>query len=126
MKSHHSFVELGEQLANGWGIDGDLAATIQSLKPERELVCLVASLLKQIQGLRNDVRSLPKKLAKELKADFYASELEKQKTADAQQRAAEAQAEAAAASLPCNVTVIQMRPEEIEKAVGNRRVLRRF
>lgn len=119
-----SFTKIGNELADEWGPGGDATAG-EHLKAmfavqdfTRLQLSLMAAQLEECRQMRALLGRLPSDIAKHSHSEEKLLEREKQKTAKAQQKANEA--------MPPVVTVVQMSNEEIEAAVNNGRVYRRF
>jgi hypothetical protein len=128
--THQSFTDIGQNLTE-WGLDcgkslNDTITHLFSNKDYRLQISLAAAILKELRSLSRGIRDIPSQVNRDQHKQAIALEREKQKTAKAMAKAADAQAKAAAESAPVNVTVIQMKPEEIERAIGNGRVRHRF
>lgn len=129
-----SFVDLANQLCS-WGYKNptaDIEKVLADAKDTRTqtvlLVGIMAQLKVQTELLRcieSGIATLPQKTAKAERAAEIALEKERQKTAKQLEKTAQAQEKAARTSPP-NVSVVHMTPEEIERAISNGRVLRRF
>jgi len=120
------FAELGRVLAAEWGINSTDETADNTIKKWFErgdirlTVALLSAVTSDLQALKNEIANLPANMAKSQRREEILLEKEKQKTAKAQQKAAEAMPQ------PVTLTMISMSPEQIAEAVDNRRVLRRF
>lgn len=119
----HKYREVGKYLAEYWGWkwaapNKTLGDTLKSLSPEKLELCLGAASVDLLRQLVEANASLPARIAKANHAADMKLEKEKQKTAKAQQQAIE--------SRPPIVTHVDLSTDEVERAIENHRVLRRF
>lgn len=129
-----SYVELANQLCS-WGYNNptaDIEKVLADAKDNRTQTIMLVGIMAQLKAqtellrcIKSGIATLPQKTAKAERAAEIALEKERQKTAKQLEKTAKAQAKAVNSSPP-NISVVHMTPEEIERAISNGRVLRKF
>ena len=115
-----TYSDLGETIADGgWGcFSASAKEAIQSASDSRMTVLLLAAAVRRLGRLERAMLAMPQSIERARLSEMRSLEREKQKTARAQQKAAEA--------APPVVNVVTASPREIAKMLERDRVMRKF